>query len=109
MKCLGEWLDRGSRSPTEPKRHRGFAGKGRATRDLVAATHSRRESLGSEGELRTMDRLEGCIHYQGRIVSLPQWSALTQNALPPHLRQVLREGVRSDFFPFTAGRALTFH
>ena len=109
VKCLGEWLDRGSRSPTEPKRHRGFAGKGRATRDLVAAAHSRRESLGSEGGLRTMDRLEGCIHYQGCIVSLPQWSALTQNALPPHLRQVLREGVGSDFFPFTAGRALTFH
>ena len=69
-----------------PKKHRGFAGKGRATRDLAVVAHNRWESLGNEGGRRTMDRSEERIHYWGRALLLPQWSALTQNTLPPHLR-----------------------
>ena len=62
---------------TEPKRHWGFVGHGRAICDPAAAAHSHRESLGSEGGLCTMDQSEGRIHYWGRVASLPQWSAPT--------------------------------
>ena len=92
---------------TEPKSCRGFAGKGRAIRDPEAAVHSRRESLGSEGGLRTMDQSKGHIHYWGRAMSLPQWSALTQNTLPPHLLQVRWEGWKR-FLSLYGGKSLDF-
>ena len=38
-----------------------------------------------------MDRSEERIHCWGRVVPLPQQNALTQNTLPPRLRQVQRE------------------
>ena len=106
-RCLGEWLDQGLRRLMELKRYRGFAGKGGATRDLVAVAHSPRESLGSEGWLRTMDRSEGRIHYRGHVVSLPQRSALTQNTLPPHLCQVRWEGWK-QFLSLYSGKSLDF-
>ena len=91
----------------EPKRHRGFASKGWATRTPVAAVHSRRESLGSKGGLCAMDQSEGCIYCRGHAVSLPQRSALTQNTLPPRLRQVWREGWKR-FLPLYGGKSLDF-
>ena len=91
----------------EPKRRRGFAGQGRAICHPMAMTHSRRESSGSEGGLRTMDQSEGRIHYWGRAASLPQRSALTQSTLPPRLHQVRREGW-NRFLSLYGGKSLDF-
>ena len=52
---LGEWLDQGLKTLTEPKRRRGFAGQGQAIRDPTVAVHSHQELSGSEDGLHTTD------------------------------------------------------
>ena len=91
----------------EPKRRRGFASQGRATRDLVAAAHSHQELLGSEGGFRIMDRSEEHIHCWGHAVPLPQRNALTQNTLPPCLRQVRQED-QKRLLSLYGGKSLDF-
>ena len=54
-----------------------------------------------------MDRSEERIHCWGCVVPLPQRNALTQNTLPPRLRQVQRED-RKRLLSLYGGKSLDF-
>ena len=54
-----------------------------------------------------MDRSEEHIHCWGSVVPIPQWNALTQNTLPPCLRQVQRED-RKRLLSLYGGKSLNF-
>ena len=73
----------------------------------MAVAHSHQELLGSEGGFRIMDRSEEHIHCWGHAVPLPQRNALTQNTLPPRLRQVRQED-QKRLLSLYGGKSLDF-